>query len=290
MILFVFLAFIFGIQLKHANWSEIPFYPTHPIFLALTVSLMPLNWYFEWKKWELVIEFQKLKVEKHQKMKSFFAGIISGMLTPNMLGNFIGRIYYFNRKDRTSLTVLTLISNYAQFLTSLFFGVISLFLLEQNPLGWNGLLTWVSSLIFVLSVFLYLYFDWILIRICAPHKFLHRFALQWHGKHTFQFQIWFFSIMRHLIFSVQLASALIAFGEVISIRSFYWIWQNFFWLTFSPSLIFGKLIVRESIAAWVLGFAGMHVPIVILTSFFIWCINLMIPSLFGLIICKTKTD
>ena len=62
---------------------------------------------------------------------SFFAGLITGLLTPNMVGNFVGRLYYFHKDSRLAITSLTLVSNYAQFIVTLTLGTISVIVTGQ---------------------------------------------------------------------------------------------------------------------------------------------------------------
>ncbi|MFN5910780.1 MAG: hypothetical protein ACK45H_05550, partial [Bacteroidota bacterium] len=64
------------------------------------------------------------------------------------------------------------------------------------------------------------------------------------------------------------------------------IWQYYGWLTCVPSLFLGKLVVRDSIALWVLGFAGLSAAAIIQASIFIWIVNLLLPTLVALFILK----
>ena len=86
---------------------------------------MPLNWCFEWLKWKEVVRFSGDKPTIQQRYHSFWAGIVSGMLTPNMLGNFLGRIYYFKRTVRFIITYLTLLGSFSQFLITILSKILS---------------------------------------------------------------------------------------------------------------------------------------------------------------------
>jgi len=288
MILFVLFCLFFIKQFNGVHLSSTIFSLKKPLYGFITLLLVPLNWFPEFKKWKIALGFQKLQPEKRTVVQSFFAGIVSGMLTPNMLGNFIGRMFYFNRKHRGSLIMLTLVSNYAQFASSMLFGVIALLLLKQSPFGWNSYYTSVSVLFIVGVLLCYVFLNQLIRWTYAPKRFLHRFALRLNENKMFQLKTFLFSLLRHSVFTMQFASMLYAMGEDISLQSIFWIWQTYFWLTLSPGLILGKLIVRESVSAWVLGYAGMDVGIVMGASFFLWSINLLIPTLLGVVICKTK--
>ena len=288
MILFVLFGFFFFKQLENVDWSTTSFYVANPLYFAIVLCLVPLNWLPEYKKWKLALGFQMVVPEKKIVVQSFFAGIISGMLTPNMLGNFIGRIYYFNRKHRGPLIVLTLISNYAQFVSSISFGVIACIILKQSPLGWKFHYTWLLILLLLGILLCYIFISKLLVWLYSPKRFLHRFALHLKGNQSFQWKTVFISLLRHCVFTAQFACMLYARGENISLTSIFWIWQTYFWLTLSPGIILGKLFVRESVAAWVLGYAGMNVAVVMGASFLLWSINLFVPTLVGVVICKSK--
>ena len=102
------------------SWDS--FKITNPLsFIVAIIFVFPNIWlaYYKWKTTlKLVAPSEKGKVIR----QSFFAGVVTGMLTPNMVGNFIGRFYYFQRAQRIPIILFTLLSNYAQFLASLSFG------------------------------------------------------------------------------------------------------------------------------------------------------------------------
>ena len=93
-------------------------------------------------------------------------------------------------------------------------------------------------------------------------------------------------IFRHLIFTIQFALVLYAFGVEIDATSILWIWQFYFWVTLAPSLFLGKLGVRESVAVWVFAAAGIAEFSVVLAAFSIWVMNLFLPTLVSLVILK----
>ena len=60
------------------------------------------------------------------------------------------------------------------------------------------------------------------------------------------------STLRHAVFTLQFYLVLIAFGVETSFELIFWIWQVYFWVTLSPSLLLGKIGIRESIAVIIL--------------------------------------
>ena len=77
-----------------------------------------------------------------------------------------------------------------------------------------------------------------------------------------------------------------AFEDAYNFDTFLWIWQIFLWTTLVPSLWFGKLIIRESIALLVLGSVGFGQVEILTSSILIWLVNLAFPALISIFICK----
>ena len=258
-------------------------------FLTLVILLVPFNWWIEYVKWKITLGFVSTSVRLIERRSSFMAGMVTGMLTPNMLGNFIGRIYYFQRRDRISITLLTLISNFTQFFVSMLFGVLALFILGRTPLGENhSVLLWTFvALTFLAGAGLFFFGRWIRILFPRRYRLILRIR-ELKGASFFALRITGLSVLRFMIFTTQLALTLIAFGGEWDQLLIMWIWQYFMWLTLSPSLFLGKFIVRDSVAIWLFGFAGFSAVAVLPSSLFIWMVNLLIPTLMALFFIKQK--
>lgn len=249
-----------------------------PCILALL--LVVLNYFFEFKKWQVTLNQSNTTLSKNEEIQSFFAGIITGMLTPNMQGNFIGRIYYTPRIKRVSITLLTLVGNFGQFITTIFMGIIALFLYQKLTLQ-----LWIPTLIVILGFLIYFNFEKVdfFKRKWKWYKRLNYVLME---DHSFRWIILCLSFLRNLVFSFQFLLVLHAFGADFSWETFLLIWTVYLYTTLSPSLFLGKLVVRESIAVLVLAPLGLPVWNIVFASLLIWVINLLLPTLTGLFICK----
>lgn len=268
-------------KINFNNLSTITLSNYSSFFLAI-ILVIP-NYLLEYIKWDLIIKSTKQTVSKAIKIQSFFAGIITGMLTPNMQGNFIGRIYYFPRKVRLPITLLTLTSNLGQFCVTIVLGVMALFLTNTGTQTY-----WYLPFgVFVFAMIVYFSFE----RISyfkKQFKWYRRLEDTIRDNGWLRWQILGLSFLRNIVFSIQFLLALHAFGADLNWKTYWLIWELYLWTTLSPSLIFGKLFVRESLALWV--FAVLHLEEwnILAASFFIWIINLLVPTLAGLFICKKK--
>jgi hypothetical protein len=284
----VLLTFIYW-RFNRVDWTIERFAVQQPLYLFVAIVFVPINWFLEWRKWRITTRIIGVESNLNNERNAFMAGMISGMLTPNMQGNFIGRIYYFERKHRVSLVIATVISNYAQFLASVLFGVVSFYILGRWPF-FTGVISFFWQVMFsilgLVAIFVYFNLDYLLALFRRKKRFIPLFSFR--NRLVFKGKIGLLSILRHLVFTVQFACVLLAFGQVVTPSFVWWIWQFYFWVTLAPSLFFGKIAIRESIAIWVLGFAGMTEWIVFVSSFVIWIINLAIPTLFALFRVRVK--
>ena len=284
----VLLTFIYW-RFNRVDWTIERFAVQQPLYLCVAIVFVPINWFLEWRKWRITTRIIGVESNLNNERNAFMAGMISGMLTPNMQGNFIGRLYYFERKHRVSLVIATVISNYAQFLASVLFGVVSFYILGRWPF-FTGVISFFWQVMFsilgLVAIFVYFNLDYLLALFRRKKRFIPLFSFR--NRLVFKGKIGLLSILRHLVFTVQFACVLLAFGQVVTPSFVWWIWQFYFWVTLAPSLFFGKIAIRESIAIWVLGFAGMTEWIVFVSSFVIWIINLAIPTLFALFRVRVK--
>ena len=91
--------------------------------LLFLIFLMPLNLFFEWQKWKVILRDEA--VDQKQRLHSFLSGIVSGIITPAYAGNFIGRMLYFPKSSRKKIIVNTIASNGSQFIISISMGLIA---------------------------------------------------------------------------------------------------------------------------------------------------------------------
>ncbi len=249
-----------------------------PLLLALLLVI--LNYWMEYLKWNLIVRTTHPETTS-LKIQSFFAGVITGMLTPNMQGNFIGRIYYFPRKIRLPITLLTLTSNLGQFCVTIVLGLLALFLLDSQEIG-----RWFIPAIIVMTALAFYFCFERISPLAVRFKWYRHIQQLLKDNKGIRMQFLVYSLLRSIVFSIQFLLVLAAFGAEISWNTYWLIWELYLFTTLSPSLVFGKLFVRESLALWILAPLAISDWNIVAASFSIWVINLLIPTLCGLFICK----
>lgn len=288
LILFAAVGLLLYFQLRNFefNWAELKIANFWFLFLAILMVLP--NLYCVLIMWKRSLQVAEIPFEKKQLTYSFFAGLVTGLLTPNMAGNFIGRLYYFDAKHRTVITGLTLYSNHAHFVTSLLFGLIAL-----NVVGLHHWMSFIDGLLWPLYILsalgVAIYF--------LPDLFIPKSWKFWNiqdlrsvlsANRGLALEFSFYTALRFVLFSSQFLLVLLAFGVQPSWELYMYIWLMYFVTLSAPSLFLGKLGVKESIALFVLG--TIHIPpyIILTTSLFIWLLNTFSPALLGLVLTKNR--
>jgi uncharacterized membrane protein YbhN (UPF0104 family) len=290
--LLLFLAFCFYLvhQTGKMDWDFSFLEEFNPFYFFISFLLVIPNWYCEWMKWKLTLRVANVRTSPFETANSFMAGIISGMLTPNMIGNFVGRLMYYSKRSRISITVLTLLTNYGQFLASMIAGFVSLLFLGRSPFGVAPQQLVLFGGLALMFLFVgYFYFDFFF-KVAFPRKMRLFYRLRdLRERVGYKWTIIAISIVRLLIFTLQMVLILGAFGVAMNQELFFWIWQYYFWVTLTPSLLLGKVIIRDSVAVWVLTSIMIPGPAILFSSFSIWVINLVLPTLVSIVFIKRKS-
>ena len=289
LILFIGVIFLLYKQLSDVDpkqWSELSL--ENSISLILAITLVVPNIWLAYLKWKVTLSAAKIESTLESRKQSFFAGIVTGMLTPNMVGNFLGRLYYFDKSHRGTITGLTLLSNYAQFLISLSFGLLSIILIDEFYLVIDA-----KQVLFYIAIFtviayaIYFYIEYFL-KIFWKKSISSDLVKALKNNGTYRLKILVISAFRFIIFTSQFVLMLNAFGEEINSEMMFAIWQVYLITMIAPSLILGKVGVKESIALFILTGIGYNEFGILFSSILIWFINSLTPALYGLIICRKR--
>ena len=284
----VFIGICYALYIQLAKISITDFKDLHVsnwVYFILAVFLVLLNWGIELIKWMIIINPISKEHSRSTLIKSLFAGIATGIVTPNRLGNFLGRMLYFYGRKRILAALGTLYANLAQFLATLIFGAIGFYSVGDQLIGEYNHFLLKAFLItaLCLSFFLYIIFAF------GPEifKFMYRkyqntvTILQEQLKHV-SFILLLLSLLRYLVFISQFGFLLMAFGASYSEDLISALYLHFLIISILPSLVMGKLVIRETVALVILGTFIPNNAIIVVSSLTLWAINLGFPALIGL--------
>lgn len=262
-------------ELNISNWT----------YFLIAVFLVFFNWGVELVKWMIIIKPISNEHSSATLIKSLFSGIATGIITPNRLGNFIGRMLYFKGRKRILAALGTLYANLSQFLATLIFGAVGFYSVGDQLIGEENHFILKAVLITAISMSFFLY----IIFAFGPEifKFMYRKyqntvdILQEQLKHV-SFILLLLSLLRYLVFISQFGLLLLAYGADYSEDLISALYLHFLIISIMPTLIMGKLVIRETIALLILGSFIPNQAIIVISSLTLWVINLGIPSLIGL--------
>lgn len=271
--------------IQEKDFSRIELDESATGLLAVIFALMIVNWSIEALKWKVLMREVK-PMSFIQALFGVLAGVSTGIITPNRLGNFIGRTIFLEKGLRLRGILLTLLANLSQFVVTVFFGSIGLLLIGVSFFEYSQLLLLPLALVilyFALRVFIHP-------RLVNRKPFNYFFSEQVEEGIDFisdtglelKLRIIGLSALRYLVFVTQYVLLLMAFKQNQSWDLlFAHVMVVYLLMTLIPALFFGKLFVREAAALLVLSAAGVPDAVILLTGFVLWFVNIALPSLAG---------
>ncbi|MBU2019413.1 MAG: flippase-like domain-containing protein [Bacteroidetes bacterium] len=275
----LFIVLVFQLQNRSIDLQGMKL--VNPIILCLLAIFSFIQWYFEYLKWNMVCNYGETFLTASEKFKAFYQGIISGFLIPGGQFNFVGRMISFTKEENRRIVPLTWYANASQFFPSIVFGAIAFFIYQNQIIeGYESeTLFFISKLAFIVCLT-----SWILF-LFAPFEKLNllqgKLMSAENIEFNFRVKVSGLSLLRYIIFVGQFSTLLYAFGERVSLETIGGIMIVYFFLTISPSLMFGKLVIREVIAIWILVPFGIPVSIILATTFLIWLFNNVVPVIWS---------
>lgn len=264
-------------------------------YLFLAITLMPLNWGLELMKWQSLMHKAE-QLDTKTAFKAMLAGITFALFTPNRIGEYGGRVLFVKPEQRLRTVFETLKGSIAQWLAILTGGVIGIFSIIFTSDNEKALELSYYLLAFALPMFLLMLVLYFRMRplaaLISGIAYLKRFVERLLEKERYRItdsiliKTYLWALLRYLVYTLQYLLILYAFGIenepfiLISAISLVYLIQT--GLPLPPAL---GLVARGSIAVWIFGIFGngnfQEQSIVLVATFSLWCINLLVPALFG---------
>jgi len=261
--------------IKHRNWSNF-------IWLAAVIALLPLNLLMEALKWEKVCSYlEKLKIST--AIKAIIAGTSAGFVTPNRLGDIIGRMHFLQPENRKSAVSLAAVNSLTQNIAILLPGIplaILFFMQHQTAIQ---LQTYIVFLLIMLGLF-----SVTLITLPKISRRIKNQQLQSYFSGLTNYAttdmaaITGWSLLRFCVFCIQLFLMLRFFGVELSLtQALTSIPLTYLLVTFTPSFAFSEAVIRGSWAVFVIGQFATNTPGMLMAGVGLWFINVIIPVIIG---------
>jgi hypothetical protein len=253
--------------------------------LAIALVLMGANWWLEVVKWKILAN--KLEpTSSSDALKGVLAGVTLNIITPNQLGEFIGKLLYLKSTPKLKGALSAIIGNTAQVIMTLLFGLMGLFYIMLNTHLLNmQQFIWLNIFLSVaLIVVVFIYFN---INKIAQFKWLSGVK-----KHLVVFTqytsselgvLLILSLIRYLVFALQYYLLTnVFFIDVSFAQAVACIFAAMCVQSFMPSFMLIELGMRGAAALWFFSLFTNQVVSILLTTYVLWIINVMLPGLIGL--------
>lgn len=269
-------------------------------FLIL-LFLMLLNWLLETIKWKyLIAKIEKIKLYK--ALLYVWAGVSIGSITPNRVGEFIGRVLFLKPENREKASSLTLFADLAQLLITIIFGSFALIILfnkqfaELNYIFHKNLIYVFIIISLIISVGVYLYIN-IIVQYLKNKKTKFKYISKFYDLPNIspkdRLYLFILSLLRYFVFSFQYFVALKIFGlEISFFSSFLASSAMFLAAHLIPNIATAEAGVRISFAIIFFGLFTNQIHLLSFISILIYFINIAIPIIIGgifLIIHRKQT-
>jgi len=258
-------------------------------WVILTIALMPIVWALEAIKWRFILS-DYTPISFWRSWRSVWYGVVAGHLTPNRIGEPIGRLALIEPEARGKAGFLAIWCSFTQQMATLLFGLIGIVwwlgakgfnLLPSSIPNWlivAVVLLWIIFLLFGIFKINWLsrwfeHFQWF-------QRLLNSEKLNLRIKLSTYLLVQLISILRYAIFSTQYVILLRLFGVAANPIDLYAIVAlTYFFTSLIPTFSASEIGVKAGFAIWFAAMVSDNALGVTAASLFLWILNLAIPAL-----------
>lgn len=274
-------------------WQQIKDSFTSPLIwnLVAAVVLMIVNWSIEAIKWKISVKAVQ-QVSFLRSLKAVLSGVSFSVITPNRVGEYLGRVLYMDDGNRLKTISLTIVGSISQLIITILMGGIGLVIL-RSPIEAGGLITgmWMKVIMYgTLSVFIFLtliYFrlSWLIRlvdRLPGSSRFAYLVKALEEFNATLLLQLLSLSLLRFVVFIAQYYLLFCLFGVDITWWQAFWaVSVSFLVMAAIPTFAIAELGIRGEIGLKLIILFSANELGIIFTTAGIWFINLVIPAFAG---------
>ena len=259
--------------------KEISYSPYFNFLLVVVFVLFLLNWGTEALKWKMIT--RKIQpISFYDSFRAVCSGVTVGLITPNRMGEFGGRILYINKKMRMNAIAGAIAGSLSQLFITIICGL-------AGAMIYSYKYNWITAfsnywLLLAIPVCFYLYFN------------IHRIPLLFKGKTEYYLKafalfnkgellklIWL-SLLRYLIFFLQFYILLWIFKIELYITDALTLLPLIFLvIAVIPTFALVEWGVRGSAAVFFISAVSANSTGILAAATTLWIINISIPALIG---------
>lgn len=258
------------------------FLSDHNVFsfqnIAILLALTLLNWSFEIFKWKQLATVLK-PTSFIEAAKQTLAALTASLMTPNRVGDYGFKTFYFKKTLAKKVMLLNLLGNISQMTITMILGSIGLCFLVLNyevDVSYKKVARTIVVLVLIAGIGL---------TSIKKIKAFRYDAIKTFAKSIPQriyIETLGYSLVRYLIFSFQFYFLLKAFEVDVT----YWnamivITSMYLLSSIIPSIFIFDILVKGSVALFLFSIVGVNDLTVLSILSTMWVLNFVFPSIFG---------
>lgn len=249
--------------------------------LILFLGLAVLNWLLEILKWKtLASTLKKLSFKKATK-QSLAAHTVS-LVTPNRIGEYGAKAYFFESEHRKKILLLTLFSNLNQMLVTLLMGGIGLVALIQ----FDAVTFSISKIMLLLATILVLVISGYIFKekeLILKGLTLGNITRFYQNLSTsVKIKTFLFSLFRYLSFSSLFFLLLNYFNAQLNLETAWpLVFAMYILVSVIPSFFVMDVVIRGGVAIWLFSLVGVSEITVVCAVMTSWLFNFVLPGIWG---------
>lgn len=278
-----FLVRMFQDRTSERNWQQLfsDFGFRQISGCLLVIALMPLNWAFEAKKWQLVLKDIQ-RISFIDSYKSVLLGTTLGNLSPFMVGDFVGRLRGIPNDLKPKSIAALLLSNGMQMFVLIIFSKIGYEILLFESDAANTTVNIVFRHLLIIPIVLGIFFFTKSMKLPSFASLPHIDILNEYSKSEI-FKLFNWALLRHFVFTIQFVVLLMVFDVDLSTRLLVGLVSIvFLFKTFGAVLgMFGDIISRQLTVAYFFAYFSVALEPVLVAATLLWLINIFVPMFIG---------
>lgn len=257
--------------------------------ITLVLVLGVFNILIEAVKWKYLLKpFEKLLYK--DAIASVFTGLSLAIVTPNRLGDFVGKAYQLNRTSAANGMFIAFFGHSAQYVIILVLGAWALGIFYSIQYLW---LAMGVLILFLISILIYLNlpnFISLLGKVKMFKKIENSFSVLAAYSFKEKWVVLIYSFFKYLFFVSQFCLLLFFFHAQISVeQAVIGVLCTYLVQLFVPSFLLLELGVRGAAAVFFIGKYTTAIPEILAATYLLWTLNLALPAIIGLYFFNRKS-
>jgi len=251
------------------------------LYIAFFLGLAAANWIFEILKWQTVVSAIK-KISFAEATRQSLIALTVSLSTPNRIGDYGAKAYFFSAENRKKGLLLNLFSNLSQMTVTFIFGLFGLIYISNYfDLSFSA-----TKIMMLIGVFIVI----IIIGVILKKKEFLVTGLSIEKMSNYikklpakvKVKTAIYSLVRYVIFSALFFFLLNFFGaEITTLQAMPIIFAMYLLVSIIPTFFIFDVVIRGGIAVWLFSFTEIPEWPVLYTVFTMWLLNFVIPAICG---------